>query len=226
MNGLPKLPKHRRLILAAGIPRSGSTWLFNAIRGLLSNAGRTVEGAWVGDLDALSLPECDDLVVKLHDPDAHFAQLSPLAFTCHRDLRDVAASLRGMKWAETDDQLLNSIRQVRRQHEFWAARSVYDVAYEEIVSSPGPVASRIAHLLEVTLTAEKIDELVAELSGLAADPARMSERHDMTNLMHADHRIDGRPGSWQERLSPALGEAIAASHRDWLAKFGYICDAE
>ena len=41
-----------QLILSAGIPRSGSTWLYNAARLLLSAGGQdSLEAAWIEDYD-------------------------------------------------------------------------------------------------------------------------------------------------------------------------------
>ena len=48
-------------ILVAGVPRSGSTWAFNAARLLLRDAGVTLHAAWVADRPA------DDLAVFEHE---------------------------------------------------------------------------------------------------------------------------------------------------------------
>jgi len=56
-------------VLCAGIPRSGSTWLYNAARLLLAHAAgpARVYGAWVEQYDP-SHPEPWH-VVKAHEPD-------------------------------------------------------------------------------------------------------------------------------------------------------------
>jgi hypothetical protein len=216
------LPKHDRLILAAGIPRSGSTWVFNAIRGVLSRSRRRVVGIWVDDLGKSNLSECDDLLVKIHTPDEFWTRRSSLTFTSHRDLRDIAASLQGMRWAATDEEVLAAVRSARRQHDYWAPRSIYDIPYESLILSPGPVAARIAELLGASLAESEIGDLVVELSGLAARPS--AAKYDHVNLMHPGHRIDGRAGGWRDRLCPQLAAKIALAHCDWQARHGYAVE--
>lgn len=41
------------VIFAAGMPRSGSTWLYNVIRIMLTNSGKTVEAGFTGEVLAL-----------------------------------------------------------------------------------------------------------------------------------------------------------------------------
>ena len=48
-------------ILVAGVPRSGSTWAFNAARLLLRDAGVTLHAAWV------ALEELGDSLRKVKD---------------------------------------------------------------------------------------------------------------------------------------------------------------
>ena len=53
------------IILSAGMPRSGSTWLFNAARLLLRANGEPSSG-WIGDWS--SLPRKPVLLLKVSEP--------------------------------------------------------------------------------------------------------------------------------------------------------------
>ncbi len=125
-----------RLILSAGISRSGSTWLYNAARLLLSHDGAAkVAGAWIEDYDA------DDPapvhLVKLHDPDAMLAEKADLVLTGRRDLRDIAASIQRMKWVDSEEALLAFLDAVVAQHDFWSPRAQYEMVYEAMIAIRG-----------------------------------------------------------------------------------------
>ena len=64
------------LILSAGMPRSGSTWLYNVIRLLISNSPQSVENfisGWVNDFDNvydLKKASYDKyILIKIHNYD-------------------------------------------------------------------------------------------------------------------------------------------------------------
>lgn len=210
-----------RLILAAGMPRSGSTWLYNAARLLAGHAGGAVHAGWVEDVDP-SAPACDDLVVKLHAFDPKLAARANFIFSSRRDLRDIGASIRDMGWAKSDKGVLRQVAKVRRAHAFWEARADLDVDYRDILKKPRALLKRLAAILRIPVEEAALARIETELSGLAADPARMTAQHDAVNLMHATHRVDGRAGSWRERLSPELACAIVEEHGDWLRRYGYL----
>ena len=54
----------RKLILIAGMKRSGSTWMYNAVRLMLKDAGKDVYGCWIDDYDESNTAEFH--VVKTH----------------------------------------------------------------------------------------------------------------------------------------------------------------
>ena len=76
------------LILCAGIPRSGSTWLYNAARMLASHPARgdhPVYGAWIEHYDPSNPARVH--VVKVHEPDEKLAWRASAVLTSRRDLR-------------------------------------------------------------------------------------------------------------------------------------------
>lgn len=218
----PELPRCDRLVLAAGMPRSGSTWLYNAVRLLSEEAGGDVVAGWIGDRDGARSGACDDLVVKLHAADPKFAGRANFIFSSRRDLRDVGASIRDMGWAKSDKGVLRQVAKVRRAHAFWEARADLDIDYRDILEKPRELLKRLAAILRIPVDEAALARIEAKLSRLAAEAARMTPQHDAVNLMHATHRFDGRAGSWRERLSPGLAAAIVEEHGDWLRRYGYL----
>lgn len=204
------------------MPRSGSTWLYNAVRLLSEAAGGTVAAAWVEDLGPQGAGGCDDLVVKIHNADPKLAARANFIFSSRRDLRDVGASIRDMGWAKSDRGVLRQVAKARRAHAFWAARADLDVDYRDILKTPRALIQRIAAILRIAADEAALARIEAALAGLSADPSRMTSQHDALTLMHATHRFDGRAGSWRDRLSEELAAAIAAEHGDWLRRYGYL----
>ena len=77
------------------MPRSGSTWLYNAARLLLRRApqgGADLSGGWIGDWRRL--PKRRRLLLKVHEFDPFLAKKARLVLYSYRDLRDALASCR------------------------------------------------------------------------------------------------------------------------------------
>jgi hypothetical protein len=159
-----------RLILAAGMPRSGSTWLYNALRLLLGDDPDLVAG-WVDDVAGR---QAAILLVKVHDP-YDLAERTDLIFTTYRPLPDVAASLGRMGWPND----MTAMQRVKAQREFWAPRSNCDIAYSDIVESPAETVSRIAGVLGV---ANK------NIAGQLLTMKEPATGYDPVNLLHHGHR--------------------------------------
>ena len=160
----------KRIILAAGMPRSGSTWLYNAVRLLLGDNPDLVAG-WVDDL---ARREAALLLVKIHDP-SDLADRADLIFTTYRPLAEVAASLGRMGWPND----ATAMQQVRDQRAFWGPRSNCDILYSDIINSPGETVSRIASVLGVPNK-----DIVSELLTMKEPEAG----YDPVNLLHRGHR--------------------------------------
>lgn len=204
------------------MPRSASTWLYNAVRLLSEQAGGEVSAGWIEDLCAKAPPACEDLIVKIHTADPKLAAQANFIFTSRRDLRDVGASIRDMGWAKSDKGILRQVAKARRAHGFWSARADLDLDYRDMLTKPFELIGRIAAVLRIPVDAAAVGEIDSVLNGLAADPSRMTEQHDALTLMHATHRFDGRAGSWRDRLSREAARRIEEEHRDWLSAFGYL----
>lgn len=212
-----------RLILTAGSPRSGSTWLYNAVRLICEQAGGRTLGGWIGDLDVVGRSgACDDLVIKIHNADPKLARRANFVFSSHRDLRDIGASIREMGWAKSDNGVMRQVAKVRRAHAFWSAEADLDVAYDAILKRPQKILRRLADILRVPVDDEALERINVELKGLSAESGRMTAQHDAVNLMHDGHRKDGRAGSWRERMTEELAARIVAEHGDWLRTYGYL----
>lgn len=208
------------LFLCAGTPRSGSTWLYNAMRCILARRFPDLYACWVGDFDRDRAAAAGAVLVKLHANDDDLARKADVILTCHRDLRDVAASSQSMGWASDDSQLLDLIRNWRSFHEYWSSRSQIDLVYSDIMERPEEALRAVAAALDVHFEDREFSGF-AKLLGDTPNNRDDNSIHDQEFLTHRNHRNDGRDGRWRDQLSEALGAAITEEHREWLIRMGY-----
>ncbi len=218
------------LILAAGMPRSGSTWLYNAIRLLLLRDPRIAGNlgcGWIADWNAI--PKRKYLLVKLHDYDVGAVVLSKLAFYSYRDVRDAIASQK-RRFGGCPDMLWADL--YIHQHELWMRQAACVMKYEDMLRDPSAVVAALLQGLEAAgllspTAGGPLDPVIRELDRLAEHPVPgAGAGYDPTTLYHPAHITDGRPDSWHGWLDEDLVAEITAKYRWWFDKYGYGTDAD
>lgn len=212
------LQARNALVLAAGMPRSGSTWLYNATRLLLAGNALSFEAGWLTDVrDRVGRAP---LLLKLHEFDDELVRAACVIVYSVRDLRDALAS------AQRKFGRAPSLAQARRlveQDRRWSAAADYVMRYEAMIAEPGRTLDALADALG--LETGDVEALQATLEGL---DYRSSEdgngRYNTVNLLHAGHVTDGRPGGWRDQLEPALVKALEAEFANWFADNGYTIE--
>lgn len=215
------------LILAAGMPRSGSTWLYNAVRLLLA-ARPGVAGdlgcGWIADWD--TIPHRKYLLVKLHNYDVGAVVMSRAVFYSYRDVRDAIASQK-RRFGGTPDMLWADM--YIHQHELWMQQACYAMKYENLLEDQAGVVADILSVLDSNellppspATRPDPSAIARELRRLAEHPAPDESRgYDRTTLYHPSHITDGRTGSWVGWLDADLVIRISEKYGWWLEKYGY-----
>ncbi len=207
------------LVLSAGMPRSGSTWLYNALRLLLRQRfprpGELACG-WVGDLDRIAA-DAPCRLVKIHEWDEGLAAQAAFVAWSYRDLRDAMASQHrkfgGALSLAFADYLV-------RQDARWTARADHVMRYEDMRADPQRELARLATAL--SLDGVDLPALRCELDGLSYDSEgpRNAAYHELT-LLHRGHVTDGRVGSWRNGMPAALAQQIVSAHDGWFRTRGY-----
>ena len=209
-----------RLILSAGIPRSGSTWLYNAVRLLLSAGGHEgLEAAWIEDYDRDS-PAAIHLV-KLHEPAPALLEKSSLVLTSRRDLRDIACSVRRMNWAKSDEELLAFLEGVVAQHRYWAAEAAHEMVYEAMVADRLAALAGIAKALGLAPNQQALGEVAQQIDRLEHSPGS-GDAYDKLSLLHHAHRGRGDVSVYPGELSATVARRIEDQFGDWLSAQGYL----
>jgi hypothetical protein len=212
---------HASLVVCAGIPRSGSTWLYNAIRLLLQHehGERRVYGAWVDRYDATNASRWH--VVKIHDPSEPLAWRAKCVVTSRRDLRDIAASAWKRGWVSDNASTLALLDSIIAQHAFWRPRAAHEMVYERMRSNAASELECLAGALGMSLSQQGILATIAAIDSLGHDDASADD-FDSANLMHKKHIMDGRVGYHAQTLPPDLVATINDRYRAWLLTHGYI----
>lgn len=174
-----------RRIVVATIPRSGSTWVFNALRLILSGAGETPQAVWVDDFDPRH-PAATALI-KTHGTD--LTALAPdLVVTTARPVSDCLASLVRMGWLAEDATTVQAkAQELRTAADALAAQADVVVPYAKIMNAPGDAVASLAQALGLTCDAQGIVAAIAAL-----DPPA-SGAFDPTTLLHPGHRGGTQP---------------------------------
>ncbi len=205
------------LILNAGMPRSGTTWLFNIVRTMLTSTEQMAQNfscGWIGDLN--TMPMKPVMLVKVHD--FHPEYLKPASFILYsfRDIRDVLASM----YRKFDKEpTLEAADIALGMYAHWMRHANFVMKYEDMMAGQKlKIAEELAGRFQ--LSHLDIEKIVDEVEGMKASAG--TETYDVNSLYHEGHITDGRHGSWEGIISPELEAQILQKHEAWFRHHGYI----
>ena len=210
------IPESNDLILAAGMPRSASTWLFNAARILLSDAiGEEFSCGWIGDLNRIPQKNC--MLIKLHEYDHLLVQQSRYIMYSFRDIRDAIAS-NYRKFGEIP--CMEEADYLIYQYEKWASVADFIMRYESMITDKISIIKKLGEDLEIyQFSPEEIIQRIKELS--YENEGEKNIKYHRVNLYHPGHITDGRYGSWNGFIDPELIKKIEIKYKHWFVKCGY-----
>lgn len=184
-----------RIILVAGVPRSGSTWVFNAARLLLTHAGRDLQAAWVADYRP-DHPAPTHLVKAHRRVEVTFEP--ELVLTTRRPTAACLASLVRMGWlADTPEAIRERWRQHRALYDYWQARSHLEIAYDEIVGAPQRALEDLAGVLALVPSEQDLKGIAKALEDMRAP---RGGAYDPETLLHPRHRGSGATSRSPEEI--------------------------
>lgn len=180
-NDLKKLPF---LVLIAGIPRSGSTWVFNAARFILDEHYGSIHAVWCADYDVADKSAVH--LVKVHTQREAEIFRPDIVLSTQRDIAECIASLIRMGWAKNHaDNIVVAARNQKSLYEYWYARSDLEVKYEKLVSEPVKEIVAIANVFGIPLDVVDAERIAQEVSRLMPPS---NGRYDPVTLLHPGHR--------------------------------------
>eukprot|EP00927_Polykrikos_kofoidii_P028640 TRINITY_DN24958_c0_g1_i1.p1 TRINITY_DN24958_c0_g1~~TRINITY_DN24958_c0_g1_i1.p1 ORF type:complete len:446 (+),score=34.97 TRINITY_DN24958_c0_g1_i1:227-1564(+) len=183
-------PRQGLLTIIAGIQRSGSTWLFNAVRLLYRQARVACDSYWLrilteGKLER-RLQTGAHVVVKTHDHwnwyDELIAKRASAVLLAHRDLRGIQASMHRLGWISPRGDVPPVFI---ANHMSWHDLATLDIAYEDMVRDDVAQLRIVAtHIGLNRLGDEDLRQVSAELKVLRAPPRGINQT---TKVLHG-HR--------------------------------------
>lgn len=227
------------LVLCAGLKSSASTWLFNAVIGLLRAEGRRVAAFYaddIGDFPA-GAERADTIVVKTHIPSqalqfaAHL--MGAVVFVTVREPRDAIASLM-LRFHHSFDNCLREVKAGAAAMVELSRSKPLTLRYERRFYDREPTMRLIATRLGVAVNDDTLRTIAASLTrdAVKAKIARLQragtfgarsdpDRFDPKTHWHPGHVGDGASGKYAAALSPRQQRAVLSATREFRRVFGY-----
>lgn len=209
-----------KIIVSAGMPRSGSTWLYNALRFLLQDrySECNLVCGWCEDVD-LAQVASDIVLLKVHSFERKIADRANAIFYSFRDIRDALASYKRKFGKEPSVQMANHFV---RHDRLWRGVSHYNMRYEKMIENPEGVLGEIASVLvpDRRINYKNILNKIERLRFHGDENGEVL--YHKVNLLHRDHITDGGTQTWEGCLDKDLLDSIELNHRDWFSENSYI----
>ncbi len=197
------------------MPRSGSTWLYNAARLILLQSEPDLGCGWIDDW--LQIPKKSTLLLKVHDYQPAIANKAWRIIYSYRDLRDALASrLRKFQTLPT----LATAKHIIENDYQWKQKAHYIMRYEDMIQDPIRIIRNLADCLEVdSIDPVEINQRLAALTDKGSNWSK--ESYDPETLFHRNHITHGGVGTWQDSLSLAFVKKLENIYHDWFKKYKY-----
>ncbi len=202
-----------QVILTNGMPRSGSTWLYNAARLILG--GITAPGSftygWHEDVKVMNKVT----LLKAHGVNHRLLSSASTILYSYRDIRDVLASRKRM-WGM--EPTLEVARDLVAESTFFDKAAHYVMKYEDFIVDPVSVLNDLTRLFD----ADELDvhEIHAQLE-TEKKPASNGKPYNEEELYHTGHITSGKHMDFEKYVSPQMIEAIEDSFGSWFTDRGY-----
>ena len=204
------------LVVCAGVHRSGSTWLYNAVRLILIDSGKSVYGCFATNYDPKN--EAEAHVVKTHNFVDSLNENADFVFTSKRDLRDIVASAVRRNLIDESDALPYLEKIMKREYEPWKRHSNLEIGYERMIRKKKPdYIKKLAEIMGI----EDINpsEIIGKIESLTVPQSE--EDFDEETQLHFGHITNGKYRTWAKTLCEYTVVAIEIKYSKWLKKNGY-----
>lgn len=200
------------VVVSAGMPRSGSTLLFNILREILLTKWRDrLSCGWVGDV--MELPKGAAFLIKMHKLSSYYRWRAQYVFYTYRDVRVPAVSgLRSFNRQIT----MESIRSDIEEYEVAKKASNLIIKYEELLETPNSFIRQLAQMLSIQVNAGEIYQNTLELS-----PPGTSSGYSKETLLHKKHFTHTSNNEWREIIPHELQVRINEEFSWWFRECGY-----
>jgi len=207
--------------------RSGSTWLYNAVRLIFGSNEATstnFSAGWIKDLN--DLEKKDFMILKTHRFNQDIVDSSKFILYSYRDIRDAfASSVRKFNAAPT----IAEAERVLKDHEKWVASADYVMRYETMIGDREKTVADILKALSSKLEIPKIEDLGMEevisisqqIDNLSNREIGNTDQHHKDSLLYDGHITHGGSNTWKGILDDKFVLELGRSFSWWFDKYGY-----
>jgi GT2 family glycosyltransferase len=214
-------------ILICGMPRSMTTWAFNAVRQILGD--QPLKTLWIDPSDTVAEVQFvtaeDNIIAKCHHYSEKLAGAADCIIYSYRDIRAAGVSaFRKFSSDCTASELAAWVQAGRA----WGQIADIILRYEQVGRNPADVVQRLRYLLGAKygmqrLSSESDEILLSRID--ASFTQRQSEEvagHDAQSLILPAHRTFQPPPEELHEAERALYLRIEREFAPWLAEHFYI----
>ena len=203
------------LIVSAGMPRSGSTLLFNILKNtLLIKYSDKLSCGWIGDLG--KLPKGDAYLIKMHGLSKYYCFRSQFMFYTYRDVRvSIVSEMRKFN----REPNIDSVRGRIEQYIIAKQRCDMLIQYEDLITNPSKYTRKIAEKMGIIANHQELVE-----SSFYLHPPNVSldgKGYSMETLLHKEHFTNTKDDEWRSVLTKEFQEEINAEFAWWFEECGY-----
>jgi hypothetical protein len=223
-------------IVVCGVPRSGSTLLFNLIRELVKIELDRLDGFFTTEIEYQNLlsKERSFFVKKNHEVSwlliKRIKSNLSLGFFTHRDIRDVVVSLMQKGWMQDFNTWIERKglhTMVNNSLIYASVKNMNTISYEELTNDRLTVVNNIKKILNLDHVDESSMKMIVRNSSIEEirkkiENISVDDEYDRATHLHKDHIADAEMGKWRRHLSDDQVEVINAISREYLIRFNYL----
>lgn len=204
--------KARPFVVSAGMPRSGSTLLFNMLREIMeARWGTDLRSCWQAELASIASGRA--YLVKTHLLYGFYRWRANHSFYSYRDIRTAAVSRIKKKRQVLD---IHFFRKHIAQYELAKRHCNLCFSYEDLTESKDATVAQLASKLGIAVEPEKILSRLDALT-LPEEGVRYCQR----TLLHPNHITNTGAEEWREVLPASLQREIHEEFGWWFKECGY-----
>lgn len=219
LNNLKKVSWHakyfglNKLIYSAGMPRSGSTLLYNIIRLILSSKySDKLSHGWIEEVN--EIPKGEVYLIKTHHLNRMMTWRAFKTFYTFRDIRDVLVSRQKMFKKEPSIEIVRFYIQQDQIAKKYADKVFsYDLLTNETIK----VTNEISESLQISVKSDQILKLLPN----PASVSTLKSGHSKQTLLHKNHVTGTKKLEWKDVLSDNLIRQIHNEYDWWFLENGY-----
>ena len=221
-------PAKAKQVIAAGLPRSGSTLQYNLVRGILKTLHIGHGAGLLKWVHIVPVVTCWT-VAKIHHAHPLIVERAGAVAVVqsYRDIRDAFVSHLHFESLPLDTDPATFVQPYLDMYHGWDAmppHALYRVAYCTMVNDVVGEVGRLAAFLGVELTPLQTQCVIQFYANPKDESFTLHKDHyhlDPVTLRHDNHIYSGRAGQWMDVLSTAQIGIIEDLAGEWLKEHGY-----